>query len=74
VPPDELETTLLRRFDALCDAIRRYPPPIARCDEQLAALLEQRAQVLAQRDALEVSAPGGSPLNLWINDGGTNAA
>ena len=34
---------LQRRLDAVCDEIRRYPTPIARCDEQLTALIEERS-------------------------------
>ena len=65
---------LERRLAELSDEIHRYPTPIARCDEQLTALLEQRAAVLAQ---LRQPAPGGpacTPENTWINDGGFNAA
>ena len=34
--------SLERRLAELSDEIRRYPTPIARCDEQLADLLERR--------------------------------
>jgi hypothetical protein len=37
---------LARRRDALNDEVNRYPTPIARCDVQLTALLEARAEVL----------------------------
>jgi hypothetical protein len=43
---DEIRADLEGRSAALSEALRRYPTPIARCDEQLAALLESRAQVL----------------------------
>ena len=73
-----------RRLAELSAEIRNYPTPIARCDEQLTALLEQRA-ALFERLAAEQSAarqimlgrhPGAgcSPENTWINDGGFNAA
>jgi hypothetical protein len=37
---------LERRGAALSEAVRNYPTPIARCDEQLPALLESRREVL----------------------------
>ena len=37
---------LARRRDALNDEVSHYPTPIARCDVQLTALLEARAEVL----------------------------
>jgi chorismate mutase len=60
---------------ALSDEIRRYPTPIARCDEQLAELLERRARLLAEtgRIAAHAASPGCSPDSVWINDGGFNA-
>jgi hypothetical protein len=42
----QIRADLERRRVALSASIRSYPTPIARCDEQLAALLESRAQVL----------------------------
>lgn len=45
--------------------IRSYPTPIARCDEQLAALLEERARLIALLER-----PACAPLELWVNDGG----
>ncbi len=33
---------LARRIDELSEEIRNYPTPIARCDEQLTALLDER--------------------------------
>jgi len=60
----------------LSDEIRRYPTPIARCDEQLTELLERRARLLRDKQgvALRASNPGCSPDTIWINDGGFNAA
>ena len=37
---------LERRLEELSQQVREYPTPIARCDEQLAALLEERTRVL----------------------------
>jgi hypothetical protein len=48
----ELRAHLERRGASLSEAIRSYPTPIARCDEQLPALLESRREVL---QLLEVS-------------------
>jgi len=39
---------LSARIDALSQEIRNYPTPIARCDEQLTQLLEERARLLSQ--------------------------
>jgi chorismate mutase len=41
-----MSTDLERRIAELSEEIRRYPTPIARCDEQLAALLEERSRLL----------------------------
>jgi len=37
---------LERKFEELCAQVREYPTPIARCDEQLTALIEERTRVL----------------------------
>ena len=57
---DELESLCLRlkrdleaRSAALNDEISRYPGPIARCDAQLAGLLEERARLACLLAALE---------------------
>jgi hypothetical protein len=57
------------RIARLSEEIRNYPTPIARCDEQLAALLEERARLISQLEKQSCSA-----LALWTNDGGFNAA
>jgi hypothetical protein len=49
---EELRDHLERRSAALSEEVRSYPTPIARCDEQLSGLLEQRASVFRQLDRL----------------------
>lgn len=58
---------LERRIQDLSLEIRNYPTPIARCDEQLAALLEERARLIRLLDE-----PACEPLELWVNDGGAS--
>jgi chromosome segregation ATPase len=68
---------LEQRLAELSDEIRHYPAPIARCDEQLADLLERRSQVLAKLQELDAHHPAASGCTqegIWINDGGLNAA
>jgi hypothetical protein len=60
---------LERRLRELAEEIRRYPGPIARCDEHLTALLEERTALL-----YELNRQGCSAEALWANDGGSNAA
>jgi hypothetical protein len=57
------------RIAQLSHEIRRYPGPIARCDEHLSDLLEERSRLLS-----EVQRKGCSAEALWINDGGFDAA
>lgn len=57
--------SLAERVEALSREIRAYPTPIAGCDEQLAALLEERARLVALLER-----PACEPLELWVNDGG----
>jgi cell division protein FtsB len=68
-----MSTELQRRIDELSREIRAYPTPIARCDEQLTQLLEERARLQAR-----LQAPGEDlgcgPDARWINDGGFDAA
>ena len=42
-----------RRLAELNDEIRSYPGPIARCDQHLPALLEERSQLIEQLKVLE---------------------
>jgi hypothetical protein len=71
-----MDTELDREIAIVSDEIRRYPTPIARCDEQLTELLERRARLHAEkaRVAERAATPGCSPDNIWINDGGFDAA
>jgi len=57
---DELALRLRARFKTLSDEMRSYPTPIARCDEQLTALIEQRAAVRAELERLAEMEAGGS--------------
>jgi chorismate mutase len=61
------------RLEALSLEIRHYPTPIARCDEQLTQLLEERARLLARLQAL-AAREGCGPDARWTNDGGMHAA
>ena len=60
---------LEKRIAELSEEIRRYPGPIARCDQQLAALLDERSRLMSQLERQTCSAEA-----LWVNDGGFNAA
>jgi len=56
-----------KRLAELSLEIRSYPAPIARCDEQLAALLEERARLIER-----LQRPACEPLAQWVNDGGAS--
>jgi len=56
---------LERRLAELNEEIRHYPGPIARCDQHLPALLEERARLIAELE--RESCP---PEAKWANDGG----
>jgi uncharacterized small protein (DUF1192 family) len=60
---------LEQRLARLNEEIRHYPGPIARCDEHLPALLEERARIQA-----ELERKGCTAEALWANDGGVDAA
>jgi hypothetical protein len=60
---------LERRVAEVSEEIRHYPTPIARCDEHLLALLEERARLISELQKQSCSAEA-----LWTNDGGFNAA
>lgn len=57
-----LESVLARRSAALMDEVARYPRPIARCDEQLTGLIEQRAGAVTRlRDVRALAAARNAP-------------
>jgi hypothetical protein len=56
---------LEQQLAALNDEIRHYPGPIARCDEHLPALLEERVRIMA-----ELEREPCPPEALWRHDGG----
>jgi len=61
--------SIARRIEELSAEIRNYPTPIARCDEQLTGLIEERSRLLH-----ELRKPSGcTPEAVWANDGGTAA-
>ena len=65
-----MSAVLEQRLQELNREIRSYPTPIARCDEQLGALLEERAALISK-----INGEGGcTPLALWTNDGGFHGA
>jgi len=47
-----LRKYLERQVELLNEEVRNYPTPIARCDDQLTGLLEQRASAAAQLQRL----------------------
>jgi hypothetical protein len=57
------------RIAEISEEIRHYPGPIARCDQQLAALLDERSRLMSRLEKQTCSAEA-----LWVNDGGFNAA
>ena len=64
---------LQRRIEELSAEIRGYPTPIARCDEQLTALLEERSSLLRILEERQQTDGGCTPEGLWANDGGRPA-
>ena len=56
---------LKQRLAQLNQEIRHYPGPIARCDEHLPALLEERSRIMA-----ELEREPCPPEALWSHDGG----
>lgn len=56
---------LEQKLAQLNEEIRTYPGPIARCDQHLPALLEERAKLIAELD--HEACP---PEALWGHDGG----
>ena len=68
-----MNESLQKRLAELSLEIRNYPTPIARCDEQLAHLLDERAALALKINILEEQG-NCSPLAIWTNDGGFHAA
>jgi len=64
-----MRADLQLRIEQLSLEIRHYPTPIARCDEQLSGLIEERSRLL---DELKNFA-GCTPEAIWANDGGAAA-
>ena len=65
-----MSVALEQRLAELNGEIRAYPTPIARCDDQLAGLLEERARII-----LQLNSEGScTPAALWTNDGGLHGA
>jgi hypothetical protein len=61
--------SIAQRIRELSEEIRNYPTPIARCDEQLTGLIEERSRLLQ-----ELNKPAGcTPEGIWANDGGPAA-
>jgi hypothetical protein len=56
---------LKQKLAELNEEIRHYPGPIARCDQHLPALLEERARLMAELE--QEPCP---PEALWSHDGG----
>jgi len=61
----DLRDHLARKARELNDEVRRYPTPIARCDEQLPKLLEQRARAVGQSQLAE-------KVGAQMNDSGSD--
>ena len=60
-----MSASLERRLADLNDEIRHYPGPIARCDQHLPALLEERARLIAELERESCPAQA-----RWAHDGG----
>jgi hypothetical protein len=56
---------LEKKLARLNEEIRNYPGPIARCDQHLPALLEERARLIA-----ELERESCTPQAHWGHDGG----
>ena len=65
-----MKADLERRIAGLNAEIRHYPTPIARCDEQLTALLDERSRLLILLDKDPRPIGGCTPDAVWANDGG----
>lgn len=64
-----MRADLAGRIEQLSREIHNYPAPIARCDEQLTELIEERSRLLN-----ELNNPAGcTPEAVWANDGGVTS-
>jgi hypothetical protein len=66
----EIRACLEHRAAALSEAVRTYPTPIARCDEQLPALIESRrevARLLEEEDTALIAAFAAAAMR-WDDD------
>jgi hypothetical protein len=72
----EIRAHLERRAARLNEAVRGYPTPIARCDEQLPALIEARREVLQllEADDAELVAVFAAAAARWDDDATTALA
>lgn len=66
----EIRAYLEQRGATLSEAVRSYPTPIARCDEQLTALLDERSRLMRLLEQDPKPAGGCTPGAVWANDGG----
>jgi hypothetical protein len=64
----ELKACLERRGKELSEEVRNYPTPIARCDEQLTKLIEQRTRAFDRlKRLIEVGPlPKGRAAGSWL--------
>jgi len=60
--------SIAQRIAELSEEIRHYPTPIARCDEQLTALIDERSRLLFLLN--QNPKTGCTPEAIWANDGG----
>ena len=61
----DMSAYLEQKLAELSEEIRTYPGPIARCDQHLPALLEERARLMA-----ELARESCPPQARWGHDGG----
>ena len=64
----ELKSYLERRSRELNEEVRNYPTPIARCDEQLTKLIEQRTRAInnLKRVTDAGATPAGDADRRWL--------
>ena len=66
-----MRALLEKRIADLNAEIRHYPTPIARCDEQLTALIDERSRLLLLLNKDSKPIGGCTPDAIWANDGGS---